>query len=104
MFVATRSITVTGNALNLQSYALTPAGDTTVTFLLIKNGNTSLPVGQVSFLVGSNTPSNTTVSANTFTLAVGDRLEIVSPSTIETNISDVAISVIGCSNMGTCPA
>lgn len=102
VFVATRTITITGDAPNLEGYALTPPASD-VTYRVVKNGDIANPVATITFPAGSNTPSSTTLDSSTITLSSSDRFQLITPAIAETTIEDVSITIVGCANSGNCP-
>jgi len=98
-YVATRNLTITGNAANLYVFAKA-APTANVTYDVLKNG---VIVGTITILSGQQVANSSTVSATTFTLVPTDRLELRSPAVTNTAIEDLSISIVACGTMGTCP-
>lgn len=103
-YIAPRAVTITGNVTNLYGYALTPSSGSAVTFTVVKNGNTGSPVGTITFNNGAYVPNSNIVTASTFSLAAGDRLEVISPASGESNMANVSITIIGCAIADSCPS
>lgn len=106
VFVSPRYITVTASPSpslqidNVFVRALTaPSSD--VTFNIVLNETTV--VGTIVVSSGWQVQTNNNPITQTFTLHPRDRLSIVTTSIGESNISDVAITIVGCSPLSTCP-
>jgi hypothetical protein len=89
-FVATRPLDFPSGLTDSQGYAATAPADANKDFDVRKNGTS---VGTVSFAQGSQTATFTAASA--FSLAAGDRLSLVAPSTQDSALADVSITLAG---------
>jgi hypothetical protein len=68
---------------------------TDVTYAMrVDNGTVETPVGSLTFTAGNRVGTFTFVSE--IIMSAGDSLEFVTPSTLEPNISDVAITIPAC--------
>lgn len=96
----TRVMTIATGATNAYGRALV-APDITATFFIHKNG---VQVGTVIFdpsVSGGLEPVFNFPSS--ISLVAGDYLQFIAPTVEENIIQDVSITIIACSNIGTCP-
>lgn len=102
-FIASRNITFAGSVINVQAHAEVGPILNPVTYRVIKNGNTSAPVGEFTFEVNQTTPTSTSMNSTSFSLAPGDTLEVVGPATTDFGIFNLAVTLTGCTEIGECP-
>ena len=76
---------------------------TTTVFTFFLNGSTTNATVTFDPTVSGGTVGVVSIPSN-ITLAAGDIFELVSDSTPEQDIEDVAVTIIGCAAVGTCPA
>ena len=91
-FVATRNISIALNAPG--SYAATEipvqGGDPDQILNIVHNGST---IGTVTF-AALNTTGTIAIAATS--LVPGDRLQLIAPVTVDTNLKDISISLVAC--------
>jgi len=94
-FAPSRAFNIPENFLNGQAYALTPATAPAVFTINKLNGSTGLglTVGTVTFAAGSRV-GIFSVSPRTLVMA-GETIQVISPSTQDATLSDVAITIQG---------